>query len=233
MALFDVDRIIRLALVALAIALQPVNAFASNWPEADVPDGMATAATASHLIYNGIDMRNQVFTSPQSPAQIVNFYQKLWGEKSVLDHLSQWQVVGHQQGDFYFTVQVRADGKGSRGDIGIVRLPTEKKTVVLGQGVPHPSNTKVVNDIAYPDDATPARTLALINKLSIQQNASYYRNHLIATGWEPVEAKSCAYGATSCVMNYTQGDRKMTLALSANAGRSDIVINMMGKGVTP
>lgn len=233
MALSDRDLLTRSAAVALAMVLLPSFASASDWPEPRVPDGMTTAAISSHLIYNGVDMRSQVFTSAQSAADIVTFYRQLWGKQSVVNQLAQWQVVGHREGNFFLTVQVRADGAGSRGDIGITRIPTEKLHVILGQGVPHPSNSKIVNDIAYPDDATPARTLALVNTLSIQQNASYYRDHLPADGWQPLAANACAPGAGSCVMNYAQGDRKMTLALSARQGRSEIVISMMGKGITP
>jgi hypothetical protein len=98
--------------------------------------------------------------------------------------------------------------------------------------VPHPSNTTVFNDIMYPDDRTPARTLAMANSLSVQQNASYYREHLTATGWKPADTHTCIPGASSCLMSYEQGDRKMLVALTANAGHSQIVINLMGEGVT-
>jgi hypothetical protein len=84
----------------------------------------------------------------------------------------------------------------------------------------------------YPDDRTPARTLAMINRLSVQQNASYYREHLAATGWKPADTHTCISGASSCVMSYEQGDRKMMVALTANATHSQIVINLMGDGVT-
>jgi hypothetical protein len=215
------------------LALLPAVSSASAWPDPQLPDGTHAAAVASHMIYNGADMRDQVFASSQSAADIVKFYRQLWGKQSVLDQVGGWQVVGHREGDFYITVQVRPDGSGSRGDIGITRLPTEKIKVQLGAGVPHPSNTTVFNDIMYPDDRTPARTLAMSNSLSVQQNASYYREHLAATGWKPADTHTCNSGASSCVMSYEQGNRKMLVVLTANATRSQIVINLMGEGVTP
>ena len=72
----------------------------------------------------------------------------------------------------------------------------------------------------------------MINKLSVQQNVNYYRKHLAATGWKPADARTCTYGASSCVMNYEQGSRKMMVALTMNAASSEIVINLMGEGVT-
>jgi hypothetical protein len=213
-------------------ALLPTLSSASSWPDLKFPDGTQAAAVSSHMIYNGTDMRGQVFTSTQHAADIVTFYRQLWGKQSVVNQIPGWQVVGHREGDFYITVQVRPDGSGSRGDIGITRIPTTRSKVELGAGVPHPSNTTVFNDILYPDDRTPARTLAMVNKLSVQQNASYYREHLAATGWKPADTHTCAPGASSCVMNYEQGNRKMMVALTANAAHSEIVINLMGEGVT-
>lgn len=211
----------------------PATAYASGWPDPTLPDGMVAAPVSSHMIYNGTDMRSQIFTSPQKATDIVRFYRELWGKQSVLNELSGWQIVGHREGNFYLTVQVRNEAGGSRGDIGMVRIPETRQKIELGAGVPHPSSTVVLNDIAYPDDPTPARTLAMYNALSVQQNASYYREHLMAGGWKPSEANVCTANASSCVMNYEQGDRKMSLALTANSGHAEIVINMMGMGVTP
>ncbi len=185
------------------------------------------------MIYNGTDMRGQVFTSTRSAADIVAFYRQLWGKQSVINQIPGWQVIGHREGDFYITVQVRTEGGGSRGDIGIVRIPSTRAKPELGAGVPHPSNTTVFNDIVYPDDRTPARTLAMVNNLSVQQNAGYYREHLAAEGWKPADTHTCASGTTSCVMNYEQGGRKMMVALTAKSTHSQIVINLMGEGERP
>ena len=211
----------------------PAGAFASDWPDPALPDGMQAAEISSHLIYNGADMRSRVFASTQNAADIVKFYRDLWGRQSVLNQLSGWQVVGHREGDFYITVQVRSDGSGSRGDIGIVRIPHDHVRVELGKGVPRPANTTVFNDISYPDDPTPDRTLAMTNDLSVEQNASYYREHLIAQGWKPAGAGNCVSDAASCVMNYEQGDRKMTLAMTERSGHSEIVINVLGEETAP
>lgn len=206
---------------------------ASSWPDVKLPEGAKAAEVTSHMIYNGTDMRGQIFVSPQSAADIVKFYRQLWGSHSVLDKIPGWQVIGHREGNFYLTVQVRADGTGSRGDIGILRIPAEKIKVELGAGVPRPSNTTVFNDIVYPDDATPARTLEMINGLSVSQNASYYREKLAATGWKPADIHTCAEGIAACLMSYQQGDRKLTVVLTSTGSHSQIVVNLVGQGVLP
>jgi hypothetical protein len=228
MARQDTDR--RRAFVLAAML--PSLAAASGWPEVALPDGTKAADVASHMIYNGTDMHGQVFTSAMNAGDVVKYYRGLWGKQSVLTTVDGWQIVGHKEGDFFVTVQIRAEGGGSRGDIGVTRIPKEKVTVELGKGVPHPANTVVFNDIAYPDDPTPARTVAMTNSLSVQQNASFYRDQFIASGWKPSQVSPCATSAPACVMSYEKGDRKLTLMLNRNGARSDIVINMMGEGVT-
>ena len=227
MARPDADR--RRAFVLAAML--PSLAAASGWPEVALPDGTKAAEVASHMIYNGTDMHSQIFTSALKADDVVKYYRDLWDGQSVLSTVDGWQIVGHREGDFFVTVQIRTEGGGSRGDIGVTRIPKEKVTVELGKGVPHPANTLVFNDIAYPDDATPARTVAMSNGLSVQQNASFYRGQLAASGWKPAQVSPCATSAPACVMSYEQGDRKLTLMLSRNGARSDIVINMMGEGV--
>ena len=99
----------------------------------------------------------------------------------------------------------------------------DKRVPVQGLG------DKAFFTIIYPDDKTPARTLAMINNLSVQQNASYYREHLAAAGWKPADTHTCLYGAASCVMSFERGNRKMMLALTADATHSEIVINLVGE----
>jgi hypothetical protein len=224
---------IKRVLSLLGAALLPAVSEAASWPAVKLPDGMHAAEVSSHMIYNGTDMRGQVFTSSQNAADIIKFYRQLWGKQAVLDQIPGWQVIGHREGAFYITVQVRPAGSGSRGDIGITRIPAQRSKAELGAGVPHPSNTNVLNDIIYPDDRTPARTLAMANGLSLEQNASYYREHLAATGWKAADSHACPYGASSCVMNYEHGNQKMMVALTRNGSHSQIVINLIGEGVAP
>lgn len=226
------DRWLAVGLLLAATAV-PRAAMATDWPDPALADGMQTAPVASHMIFNGTDMRSTVFTSGRSPDDVLAFYRSTWGKRVVTNRYAGWQVIGHREGDFYVTVQVRQDGQGSRGDIGVVRIPDSRAKVALGTGVPRPCDTVVINDIAYPDDATPARTLAMANRLSPAQNASYYRSHLVAEGWSPAGGDACKYGDAHCVMNYEKGGQKMLLALTAKGGESEIVINMMGQGVTP
>jgi hypothetical protein len=219
--------------LATAALVAAVPAWAAGWPEVSTPDGLTTTDVSRHMIYNGADMQSRIFTSRGSQADVVAWYQRLWGRESVVTDFNGSKIVGHKEGMYYVTVQIRPDGQGSRGDIGIVHLPGSSVRPVLGRGLPRPENTTVINDIQYPDDPTPARTLALGNGLSVQQNVSYYREQLTSTGWKPAGLDSCTGNAPACVMEYEQGDRKMTLAVAGNGSASHIVINVLGDGALP
>src|SRR5690348_14450940 len=91
------------------LVLLPTVSSASSWPDLKLPDGTRAAEVSSHMIYNGTDMRGQVFTSVQPAADIIKFYRGLWGKQSVLNQMSGWQVIGHRDGNFYITVQVRPE----------------------------------------------------------------------------------------------------------------------------
>src|ERR1700754_1159144 len=161
---------------AALVAAAPV--WGAAWPEVATPDGMTTNDVSKHMIYNGADMYGQVFTSSGSQTDIVAWYQKLWGKEAVVTDFNGSKIVGHKQGGYYITVQVRPEGSGSRGDIGIIRLPGTSVRPELGRGMPKPDHTTVINDILYPYDPTPARTLAMGNGLSVQQNVAWYRAQL-------------------------------------------------------
>lgn len=210
-------------LTLLLFALLPGIAGASGWPQPALPDGTTTAEVARRIVFNGLDMRSQTFQSRQSQAEVVAYYRKLWNGKVVVNPMGNDQVVGHLEGDYYITVQVSSYGGGSKGNIGIVDVTSAPKHFERGHGLPRPMGSRVFNDIAYPDDPTPARTVAMRNALSPAQNASFFRERLLADGWKSAEAGPCA--DSGCVQRYERGDSKLTLVLNRMDGQSQVVIN--------
>lgn len=208
----------------LALALLPLRALAGT-PEPPLPPGTQVADVAQHMVFNGLDMHAQVFHSERTPAQVVAFYRQAWQGRVVVDPMGDAQVVGHRDGDYYVTVEVRAAGAGSRGSIGVVDVGNAPHDFEAGKGLPRPMGSQVFNDIAYPDDAVPARTVAMTNRLSPLQNASFFRERLAAEGWKPVDDNRCAEG--TCVLGYERGDSHLSLvAAPAGIGHSQIVFNI-------
>jgi hypothetical protein len=215
------------ALVLGVLALAAGGAHASGWPEVDVPDGSTRAQTAPRMIFNGTDMRTEVFHADMKPDALIAWLKKDWHDDWVRNEVNGWDVLGHRDGNYYITVQVRPDGDGSRGDIGVIRIPPKgTRPAPVGVGFARPAETAVINDITYPDDPHNARTLALANKLTVNQNISWYRDHMAAEGWRPAEANTCAEGARGCVLAYEKAGSAMLIAITAGPATTNIVANV-------
>lgn len=192
-----------------------------------VPPHTQTAPVAKRIIYNGLEMHARVFQSKLTQQQMVDFYKQQWGKKVAINSLQSSKIVGYLDGDDYVTVQVTPDGAGSKGTIGVVTLPPkDAPRPQLGKGLPQPFGTKVVNDISYPDDRTPARTVLMIDKLSPDQNGSWFRSRLIANGWKDANVNACQRGADHCVMEFSRGKSTMMFVSQQAQGRSEVLMNI-------
>lgn len=200
------------------------------WAASDVPlpSKTQTAQVAKRIIYNGLDMQASVFQSRLSQKQVVDYYKQLWGKQVSVTSFQSSQIVGHLDGDHFITVQVTPDGNGSKGSIGVVKLPSANASrPKLGQGLPQPFGAKVLNDISYPDDRTPARTVLLLDKLAPAQNASYFRSRLIANGWKDANINHCGHDADHCVMQFDRDKSHMMFIAERSKGRSQVLINIL------
>jgi len=177
------------------------------------------------MIYNGVDMHAQVFRSSASQSEVVAFYREAWGAGAVVNEVGDATVLGYREGDYLITVQVSSIGGGSQGSIGVVDTASARPGYEPGKGFPKPMGSLVFNDINYPDDSVPARTVGLRNALSPAQNATFYRERLAAAGWKPADANRCE--SDSCVMYYARGDSRMTLVMSPVDGQSQVIVNVM------
>src|SRR5579871_3165463 len=107
--------------IAWLVALLPVMAMADGWPQTPLPAQTETEEVAQRIVFNGLDMRAQLFKSPLNPDQLVQYYRKQW-DKLVVNKLGASVVVGHADGDYYTTVQISAAGSGSNGNIGVIDI---------------------------------------------------------------------------------------------------------------
>lgn len=203
-------------------------AAASAHPDVPLPPQTQTAQVAKRIIFDGLEMHAKLFRSSLPQQRIVDFYRQQWGKQASVSTLQVSKIVGHADGDYFITVQVAPDGTGSKGTIGMVRLPADgAPRPQLGKGLPQPAGARVVNDISYPDDRTPARTVLLTDHLSPNQNADYFRSRLIANGWKDANVNQCAMGASHCVMQFRRGDSRMMFVSEQVQGRSQVLINIL------
>lgn len=197
-------------------------------PDVPLPPDVRIAQVAKRIIYNGLDMHATVFRSNLPQQQVVDFYKSRWGRQATVSTLQSSKIVGHLEDDKFVTVQVSAAAGGSKGTIGVVRLPPKgAPRPQLGTGLPRPSGTRVVNDISYPDDRTPARTVVMIDKLSPAQNGSWFRSRLIAKGWKDANTNKCDRSADHCVLQFERGQSRMMFVAQRGQGRSEILMNIL------
>lgn len=209
----------------IALFALPAMAGAASLPQPPLPPATQTADVAQHLLFNGLDMHAQVFSSNQTPAQVIAFYRQAWHGRVVVNPMGDALVIGHREGDYYVTVEVRPAGSGSRGNIGVIDVAHAQHDFEPGKGLPRPTGSRVFNDITYPDDRVPARTVAMTNGLSPQQNVAWFRERLAGEGWKSVQDNRCAQDA--CVLGYERGDSHLALvATRTGAGHSQVVLNI-------
>ncbi|KJV37304.1 hypothetical protein [Luteibacter yeojuensis] len=212
---------------AAVLAVMAGGVRASGWPDVAMPAGAQLAETAPRMVFNGTEMHTEVFRTDMKPDALTAWLKQSWHDDWVRDKVNGWDVLGHKDGDYYITVQVRPEGDGSRGDVGITRIPPKgTRPAPIGVGFARPAETTVINDISYPDDPHNVRTLALANKLTVNQNSSWYRDHMAAEGWRPAEANTCQEGARGCVLAYEKAGRAMMIAITAGPAGTNIVANI-------
>lgn len=219
--------------IALAACLLHAAALRAqaDAPDVPLPPDTQKSDVSQRIIYDGLEMHAAIFRSGQTQRQVIDFYKRQWGGKVALSSLQGAQIIGHPDGDYFVTVQVSAYGSGSKGTIGMLRTPDAgAPRPKLGAGLPQPDNTKVVNDISYPDDQVPARTVLMMNALSVDQNAEYFRSRLIANGWKDANANQCHGGTDDCVMQFDRGSSRMTLVSESAREGSQVLINILGPG---
>lgn len=222
----SVERRLTTAVLAACLGL-PLTAQAGPraFPAPPLPDGVELAPVAKRIVFNGLEMRASVFRSSLSADALIAFYSRAWKGRVVSNVLDDATVLGHADGGFFTTVQVRAVAGGSEGQVGVVDTDSAPKQFEPGKGLPKPLGSKVFNDILYPDDPVPARTVGLRNALSPLQNAAFYRERLAAEGWKPEPGQRCA--ADGCVLGYTRGDAHLTwVATPDGSGASRVVMTV-------
>ncbi|TQD45693.1 hypothetical protein [Marilutibacter aestuarii] len=203
------------AMAALSACTLLCAGHASAWPTVRLPEQSKGEVVSEHLKYNGLDMKSSRFVSSKGLEDIVAFYAGQWPGQHVVDEVGSKTIIGHAEGRHYVTVELEAVGGGTRGTVGIMKMPDPGQTPTLGEGFYRPAGTDVVSDIVYLDTPNQTRTLVLENELSPYVNQQHYLRRMRAEGWKAVESAGCRPSSTQCVARFERsGGAKMALAIS-------------------
>lgn len=226
-----------LAACALAIAAASLGASAQE-PEIRCPEFPAPPAgklewVAPNMRYSGIPMQIKELVTEQSPQEVIAFYKAKWGGQPPYYHeydVAGWKAIATLRQRCFYTVQVKADGKGARALLGISARPDNGQPPRPGANFPTLSGSRVVNDIDHYDHGKTGRTLLILNDYSPEMNVAYYRRTLKADGWVAIADRSVP-GARglSHVLVLKHGHHETNLTIAPATKGSSIVVTQVDR----
>jgi hypothetical protein len=222
---------------ALAAAVASLAAAAQE-PEIRCPEFPAPPAgrlewVAPNVRYSGVPMQIKELITEQTPQQVIAFYKSQWGGQPPYYHeydVPGWKAIATLRSRCFYTVQVKADGKGARALLGVSARPQNGPPPRPGANFPVLSGSRVVNDIDHYDHGKTARTLLIMNDYSPEMNIAYYRRALKSDGWVPIVDRSVP-GAKglSHVLVLKHGHHETNLTVAPAARGSSIVVTQVDR----
>lgn len=207
----------------VACACTLPTAAAADWPSVPVPDGARGEVVSNDMTYNGLHMRASRFTAPLPIDKVKAFYREEWGARMNDTPHRGKSVLGSPTKDakYYITVELTPAGNSTRGQIGVLELPSRAVPEnSIGAGFARMPKTVVAEDIVYRDTPSPVRTLSMVNRYSPKQNSDFYTRTLAAKGYVSAPgARGCVAASNECVSRYSNGNKRITVTSS----RSDAV----------
>lgn len=197
-------------------------------PKIPQPPKSRIGLLGEEMVFNGIPMKVQQFRSDLSVAEIVEFYGQYWPagtEKEpgyvVTDALKPWTLITRAEDGYLITIQVAAEGPGSKGYLARSRMDAALEEHVLGENFPVMHGTSPLNDVRTKDMGKDGRTMAFMNDRTPEANVDYYRNWFTSQGWTLDMDKSP--GTLGHVLAFRSGDKSVNIVINGRGGRTHIV----------
>jgi hypothetical protein len=222
----DTIKILLLAIFTLGV-LTSGSASARDWPSVAAPPHARLQTIAGNMTFNGLPMRIRQFHTARTPADVLKFYKRQWNGRYVLNTLGSWQVLGHKQDGYYESIQVRPDGMGAQGLIGVTALKDISTDAVPGHGFARMDDSRTINDIVSHDLGKTSRTLILTNRFSVSSNALFYRKHMKDEGWrERIGNGADSNAGRGRVLKFHRGNESAIVIIGRSNGRTTVVANL-------
>lgn len=211
--------------------LVPGTALART-PEFPLPDDMRISNLGDSMRVNGNDVNVRLFSSEDSAQAILDFYREEWGTGASHDpgftqtNLQEpWTMISRIEDNYLMTVQVQPTSTGgSKGILGLSRLPERTRTPRLGEGFPTMGDSQILNEVASKDLGQSGRTMLLGNKHDIGTNVAFYRNRYRDDGWAFDIDRTV--GGIMHVMAVRKGRQRVNMVITeVSKGGSQIVVN--------
>jgi hypothetical protein len=195
------------------------------------PEKTHAAWVARDMVMNGVPMSVLQLDSGSAPALLLAHYRRLWqqGGQVIEYPLEPWQVAATARARCFYTLQVRATPSGSTGLLAVSQPPTAAQAAPSTR-FPMPSGSSVLSDIQHRDGIKNGRTVFLRNRLTLDSNASYYRNVLTAQGWTIERERSLNTPlGPSRIFDLARGAELAMLTVRRSEGYSHVLFNTIDR----
>lgn len=158
-------------------------------PEVKTFKGMDVGWVAKKMKYNGLPMSMQEFTANMPAPELLERYQQYWKSKydadAVLSRNGDAYVLGVEQKDYYYTVQVvPIDNKTSMGNLSVSLSPEKfKLSNSVQTKFPMPSSATRVNFIESNDSDVIAENITYSIKRTSSNVSNWYESRMRQRGW--------------------------------------------------
>jgi hypothetical protein len=219
-----------LACIAIAVASVAHGGPQPDWPRVALPPGASSHEIGDEVSLYGMPLRIAVFTSPEKPSALVQWFGKSLGEPFTLDTLNGKTILGRRQAGHYITLQLEAAGSGARGLIavsdlaGFLRSPTQRGEADARWDTRLPADTQVVSRMRSRDGNRRSDYVVARNRHSGQMNVDALTTSLAVDGLvlerDVVPGRAAASGVESASRHAALSSIDHAVQPGAESGRT-------------
>ena len=223
----------RMVITLLGVGMAPMAC--ATLPQLRCPDpGVPPSGTltwiAPRIAVDGWPMAILQLNSRLSPQAVLSWYDRRWRglgphPDDITYRVGAWQVVARRRDGCFETVQVRAHGGGTQGEVGISR-PALAQTGSAGSlGLPLPAGSRTVLTMENADGGRHARNVLAVAPGNPGAVRAYYQHLLPVQGWALQWARRVTGGDA---LMYQQGARTAEISITRNGIRSNVFLTVVG-----
>lgn len=195
-----------------------------------VPPGSQQQVLASRIVIDGRLMMIVGVSSKLEPKAFAQFYKTLWqgapGKPLFVENtLGSWDIVGHKNGQCYYTVQVRAQGGGTSALLGVSALGQDFGVGVVN--VPAPGGARPLTHMVSDDSGTAGDTWLLYSGNSAPAVVGWYTQTMQASGWHPDTAPG--HSSTGTLLMYSKGHSHAGIVVAPFKTGATIAVTVMSR----
>ncbi len=209
------------------------------WPVVRLPNQVSPFVIGEQMAVNGLKMRLHGFVSTQPAEVVVQAWRSSLGQPLVEDRSGTRQILGRAQGRFYITVQIEAEGAGSRGTVAITdlgELPHTRRDrhETTSRWLDRlPAGSTIASDIGMQEGGKASRHLVIMNRHGEQRNRDAliallsedgYRLERIAMPTEASRLLMASQFADAATMHFTSAGKEATAVIVRNNESTAIIL---------